>query len=226
MNIITNDSINITLELNNSKENLWNSFKNILEILENSIFPKPKKLLIEDKDEISISSYMDLLIKSETEKITIGSFQIYDRLNETHIVFSINYKNKAGCNIKFSNKNIISASPAYLKELFKKLILTTKPIFAEVSFWEHSKNLFKEKYANKERTFFSPGLYWLQYYAAEELRRQGGIEAIEKNPYIKSERIGEGLLVQVGESIYDSLTPEGEALLVKATEAMPPASWK
>ena len=64
-------------------------------------------------------------------------------------------------------------------------------------------------------------LSWLQYYNHDELRRQGG-DAILENPYIKAERLCGGILVQVGESLEEAYSPEGQELLVKATKAMPP----
>ncbi|MDJ1499907.1 hypothetical protein [Xanthocytophaga agilis] len=65
-------------------------------------------------------------------------------------------------------------------------------------------------------------LNWLQYFGKEELELQGGMEALEANPLLKTERIHDGLLIQVGESPYDAFTPQGEELLVKATRSLPP----
>lgn len=109
-----------------------------------------------------------------------------------------------------------------LIQFFKSSVTATNPFIAEVSLEPESIDFVRSHYSENRRTFRSPGLIWLQYYAGEELERQGGIEAIEKNPLIRSERFHEGLIVQVGESPLDILTIPGRALLVKATEAMPP----
>jgi hypothetical protein len=63
---------------------------------------------------------------------------------------------------------------------------------------------------------------WLDYFGKEELEKRGGFAAFESNPYVQTQRIHDGLLVQVGESsdVFD--TPEGEQLLVNAINALPP----
>jgi hypothetical protein len=67
-----------------------------------------------------------------------------------------------------------------------------------------------------------PILTWMQYYGKEELEKRGGFAAFESNPYVQTQRIHDGLLVQVGDSpdVFD--TPEGEQLLVNAINALPP----
>lgn len=64
-------------------------------------------------------------------------------------------------------------------------------------------------------------LNWLQYFGREELEWRGGFPAFELNPHVKTQRIHDGLLVQVGDSpdVFD--TPQGEILLVNAINALP-----
>ena len=86
-----------------------------------------------------------------------------------------------------------------------------------------SEKIYEEhiEFTQWSRTFLSSQLEWLQYYNHDELKRQGG-DAIFENPYIKAERLCGGILVQVGESLEEAYSPEGQELLVKATKAMPP----
>ena len=88
---------------------------------------------------------------------------------------------------------------------------------------EVSKTTYEDyiEFTEWERTPRNPFLGWLQYYNHDELKRQGG-DAIFENPYIKAERLCGGILIQVGESLEEAYSPEGQELLVKATKAMPP----
>ncbi|MEL1242840.1 hypothetical protein AAEO56_01090 [Flavobacterium sp. DGU11] len=79
---------------------------------------------------------------------------------------------------------------------------------------------FDRKYAKEKRTTDFPGLYWLQYYDAEEFKKQGG-KAIFDNPYIDAQLIKDGIFIEVGKSPYDFQTPEGETLMINANAAMP-----
>jgi hypothetical protein len=77
--------------------------------------------------------------------------------------------------------------------------------------------IFEKHFSNGNYT----PLYWLQYFPKEELEWRGGFAAFESNPYVQTQRIHDGLLVQVGENpnVFD--TPEGEQLLVNAINALP-----
>jgi hypothetical protein len=64
-------------------------------------------------------------------------------------------------------------------------------------------------------------LNWIQYYGKKELEQRGGFEAFETNPYVQTQRIHDGLLVQVGNNPNIFTTFEGETLLVHAINALP-----
>lgn len=80
---------------------------------------------------------------------------------------------------------------------------------------------FRKRYRNNRRTMDFPGLYWLQYYGAEEFKKQGGM-AILDNPYIDARLIKDGIFIQVGESPYHFHTRGGEEQMINANAAMPP----
>lgn len=79
--------------------------------------------------------------------------------------------------------------------------------------------------SGKMRNNYLRFLVWLQYLSAEELVIQGGISAFELNSLLKTERLNNGLLVEVGESPYDIFTDGGEALLAQATFSLPPVQY-
>jgi hypothetical protein len=64
-------------------------------------------------------------------------------------------------------------------------------------------------------------LGWMEYFGKDALDRRGGFDAFESNPYVHTQRIHDGLLVQVGDNPDVFGTPEGEALLVNAINALP-----
>lgn len=80
---------------------------------------------------------------------------------------------------------------------------------------------FKQQYKANRRTVDYPGLYWLQFYGAEEFKKQGGTVILD-NPYIDAMLIKDGIFIQVGESPYEVHTPEGKERMIKANKAMPP----
>jgi hypothetical protein len=106
-----------------------------------------------------------------------------------------------------------------LKHLFYDLIKSQ-------SFWYHgmchlfSLDLYHRNLTYEERTSKTM-LAWLQYFSKEEVEKRGGFAAFESNPYLQTERIHDGLFVQVGDdsTLFD--TPEGEALLINAINALP-----
>lgn len=124
------------------------------------------------------------------------------------------------------NKTLYHGNNNFLNiEIIKKIIVHFDGAFnyIECSDIDTSIKIHEEhiEFTQWSRTFLSSQLEWLQYYNHDELKRQGG-DAILENPYIKAERLCGGILVQVGESLEEAYSPEGQELLVKATKAMPP----
>jgi hypothetical protein len=106
-----------------------------------------------------------------------------------------------------------------LKQLFIELI-ECNALWSEGHYTYGIADLLQKNFPNERRT--KTMLTWLQYYGKAELEWRGGFAAFESNPYVQTQRIHDGLLVQVGESpdVFD--TPEGEQLLVNAINALPP----
>jgi hypothetical protein len=78
-----------------------------------------------------------------------------------------------------------------------------------------------KNFTETERRYHKRMLLWCQYFGKEALAKWGGFAIFESNPYVQTERIHDGLLVQVGDNPDDFDTPEGEALLVNAINALP-----
>jgi hypothetical protein len=107
-----------------------------------------------------------------------------------------------------------------IKELFIKLIECE--LFWEMGSCNWVGSFFFRDHFNEWERKTQTMLTGLDYFGKEELEKRGGFAAFESNPYVQTQRIHDGLLVQVGDSPDAFDTPEGEQLLVNAINALPP----
>jgi hypothetical protein len=108
-----------------------------------------------------------------------------------------------------------------LKSFFKDLIQCNS-MCCDAQCGSDISQLWVKNFSETERRYQKKMLLWLQYFGKEALEACGGFPAFELNPYVETQRIHDGLLVQVGASPAIFKTPEGEALLVNAINALPP----
>ncbi len=111
---------------------------------------------------------------------------------------------------------------SWVRALFTDLCTDLQPTYGRGHLEKNARALYDEHYAAHERTFYASGLYWLNWFGPGELRRQGGIGALAANPRAETERIGDGLLMVVGDSYLDATTPAGVDALLAATAELPP----
>ncbi|MDQ3109781.1 MAG: hypothetical protein M3R17_07785, partial [Bacteroidota bacterium] len=185
--------------------------KGIMEILnKQSFLPVPDIIDQSDKKEVKISGYMDSQIMRIAE----------DELQKRHLVFlllktdsdfsiGILPHTDFSCTIgiPFDSESTITADQ--LKYLFISLCKFLNPDIALCYAWNAFSHIKREYFEWEQRTPYFHFFKWLQYFGPKEFRLQGG-EAIFQNPYIKAEKMGEGVFIQVGESPLDAHTPEGE----------------
>ncbi len=107
-----------------------------------------------------------------------------------------------------------------IKQLYMDLIDLLAPNYGYCHFNKHQ-YIFSKTYSNKERTFHTDGLYWLNFFGGTELKRQGG-DALLDNPHAETKKLPQGIFLQVCDDPFEAASPEGEQKLIKATEAMPP----
>lgn len=191
---------------------------------EQSFLPIPESIDLPDQKPKRISGYSDPVIASATES-DVNKKQLGFNLLFTDSDNAIGIATSTGrfCLIvrlavrsEFDLSKILQ-----LKRLFVDLSQLINPDVALCYPWTANSRI-KEKYFEWEsRTIHFDFFKWLQYFGPEEFKRNGG-DALFQSPYIKAERPGEGVLIQVGESPFDAHTPEGEELIVKATRALPP----
>jgi hypothetical protein len=83
--------------------------------------------------------------------------------------------------------------------------------------------MYQETFTSVEQATKLP-LDWLNYFDKKELEKWNGPEAFESNPYLQTERIHDGLLVQLGDNPTVFETPEGKRLFANAINALLPLS--
>lgn len=218
------DSIWIDFEIATEKdgsfdyEAFFKSFDSFFTIKTTIIYPKNRK---GQKINGFLDKKIQRIILEETKKGNLSIELENDTGSLGIILTSRKDRNRYGFAISIDTEALIEKSVVDLYQFFNDLLNLKQAIFAKCSFEKISNKIYDRYYEDNDRTFFSDGLVWLQYFGLDEFHCQGG-EAIFSNPHIQTERLGKGVLIQVGESPYDAYTPEGEKLLLKATKAMPP----
>ncbi len=136
-----------------------------------------------------------------------------------HLQLMIDQNRNALSEFKLGNERDFLTRPQ-IKEFFIKLLLCEP-------FWEMGScnwvgSFFFRDHFNEWERKTQTMLTGLDYFGKQELEMRGGFAAFESNPYVQTQRIHDGLLVQVGDSPDAFDTPEGEQLLVNAINALPP----
>lgn len=193
-------------------------FIDILNYLDTSFLPQPEQLHVVDKYPTNITSFTDDAIFKALG--LSGGFELESDL--LNVGTSITNGGYMGINIseKHTQQNVTIDN---LKEFSLTFITKINPRFASAGFQKINDQIY-EKYFGEDTEYEDEdirSLHWLNYFGAEEFAKRGG-EALYDNPHIEVKKMGEGVLVQIGESPYDAYTPEGEARLVAAIKAMPP----
>jgi hypothetical protein len=209
-----------TSSVGNIKEKIYS----FLYILENTTLPRPVKIMWTDAyldwRESLINSFLDSKLISKIEPLQrhIDMYDIWiDYNSEDNINVRIGQSYSDSIIIYFSNKLMERYSVNFCKNLFISILLELPKINTARCVGTYDE-IYKRSFKDIER----PYLGWIQYINNSMILERGGFEIFESNPYLQTERIHDGLLIQVGESPYDAFTPEGEELLVKATRSLPP----
>ncbi len=204
----------------------------VLTYLENSFLPKPLEVQFTGKSpsrlrKKQIHSYLDPQLLALLEPNGRTGTLINIQATHQHYCFVAFFQDGISHQIvmDIDGALVVQAKIATLKALFTDLLhQCPQAYYAQCCFTLYYA-VFNRKHIEPcgiSRTNYLRFLVWLQYLSAEELRIQGGRDAFERNSFLQTERLHDGLLVEVGESPYDIFTEEGEALLVKATFSLPP----
>jgi hypothetical protein len=202
-------------------------FVPLLKIIATYPFPKPQnasKTYKKDWVHFEVMTFTDAILLNALDPKR-NSAKFYEvRLDEDakeqlHFTFR---KSRESGNLLVINNWIPFLDFDMLKKLFVEIIYCTPH-------WKYAvtsllrPQIYQESFTQEERLTKLP-LDWLNYFGKKELEKWNGYEAFEANPYIQTERIHDGLLVQLGNNpnVFD--TPEGKMLLMNAMKALPPLS--
>jgi hypothetical protein len=196
----------------------------LLPLLEKYPFPKPSlltKTSSRNPTHHSIASFRDALIVKNvaTAQIKRRSYSLLlDNASESHL--NIGVMNSLGEKISLLfQRERHFLTETQIKAFFKELVqMNASWSFAAYDTIEES---VYEKYFTETQLRSRARLTWLQYWSPALVIECGGFAALESNPYVQTERVHEGLLLQVGDNPTLFNTPEGEVLLIKAMNALP-----
>jgi hypothetical protein len=191
-----------------------------LQCFQNSFLPKPNRIEITDKKGKNVVDYLD---KEILKALEIQKYVVYLCIDEIDTeIMLIHGRDEAGIGFSFSEEYVKQINKKDLIELFINISRLVNPTFSFCSLESKYVEILEKNRDIFNRTFYAKGLRWLNFFGPEEEERQGG-KTIEQNPYAtRIERFPEGLFIQVGNTPFDCLTPDGELQLVNATKAMPP----
>jgi hypothetical protein len=200
-------------------------FLSFLQIIELYPFPAPSqagKTIKKGWADFSISAFTDKkilkLLDPSKRKYDSQMLHIVEG-SGAHLQLCFTLSSHDGSGVTMANERDFLTQPQ-IKEFFVQLVVCEP-------FWAHAachvtRTSFYNQHFNTLEIEQKTMLADLNYFGKEELEKRGGFAAFESNPYLQTQRIHDGLLVQVGESPDAFDTPEGEQLLVNAINALPP----
>jgi hypothetical protein len=200
------------------------SFLPFLKIIEKYPFPKPVDCSYTNPKlkwlHCKISSFTDDQLLKRLEPVRrnpITHIVALDDLSGAHLHFAVTQKSDT---MLILSNLLPFIKVDQVKQLFMNMV--SEGHLLDNGWCGASVTSILEKHFPSENGYTITMLTWLQYYGKEELEKRGGFAAFESNPYVQTQRIHDGLIVQVGESPDAFDTPEGEQLLVNAINALPP----
>ena len=216
---VEDDELEMLIHVDGTSIRGASGFRPVLEQLENSFLPKPTEVAATDKSARAIDGYLSPAVMEalDRKKHFVELTNSSEKLNVT----LAQARNTIWVGIHLPAKLAKKVSPSDLRKLFVDLIRNLgEPTYGVCRLGAHARALHQAAYAQARRTFYTSGLYWLNFFGPEEIKRQGG-PALANNPLAKVERLTQGILIQVGENPFQASTPEGEQKLKDATAAMP-----
>ena len=183
----------------------------VLQRLDASFLARPKTLEVTGSSDRPIQSFLDsaVLKALDSRKRSIALLSDGSRVGVSQL------RNRTALSISFPPGPAIPE----IRQLFFDLLRLIRPTYARTHFFRHAEELYEKHYKENNRSFYANGLYWLNFFGPEEEARQGA--RLAQNPHARVERLPEGLVMEVGTSPEEALTPEGERKLLAATAALP-----
>jgi hypothetical protein len=216
---VEDDELEMLLYVDDDSIRGASGFRPVLERLQNSFLPQPIELVATDKPGITIKGYLDeaALKALDRKKHFVEFINNTEKLNVT----VAQPPNRSWIGIHIPATLAVKVPADEIRKLFVDLIqLLRSPSYGVCHLAAHGRALHQAAYAQARRTFYTSGLYWLNFFGPDEIERQGG-PALANNPVAKVEQLPQGIVIQVGDDPIYAASPDGENRLKQATEAMP-----
>jgi hypothetical protein len=221
MTDVKHDRIHLWFNRNDEVLRGAESFRPVLERLENSFVPQPTRVQVDGRAEREVKGYLDSQITKGLDR-GAGTVKMSNPSEQVHVdIWQIPNRSIIGIFIPVTL--VMRLSAGAIRQLFIDLVEIVHPTYARCHLDRLGSALHEAHYSAKPRSFYADGLYWLNFFGREEEARQGG-SSLANNPHVRVQRLPEGLLLEVGSGPLDAATPEGERQLLDATAAMPPLS--
>ena len=209
---MTDDLVHIWINRDDAEIRGAEGFRPVLERLDTSFLPGPTRLEGPGARPRSIEGYLDPEVGKALDRGGRSVMLTGERL----WVDLLQLRARTSLSLRFSP----DVPAAELRQLVVDLVELVSPTYARAHLEAAAQRLHEQHYRGHERSFYTDGLYWLNYFGPDELERLGG-EALAENPHAVVERLGKGLLLEVGADPLEAATPEGEERLVAATGMLP-----
>jgi hypothetical protein len=198
--------------------------KPILELFDIYLPVKPEYIMRSNRPLVKIQQYNCNIVLEALDKYG-DVIEIYAENKDTSLTIMQEAGKRSAFGLWIKLKLVKNMDPLELRKFFLNITQVIPFTYASCHFDKNRKDLNNNVYEKiSERTFFTSGLFWLNFFGPEEEANQGG-KALENNPYATEiKRFDNGLFIQVGESPFDCYTDAGREQLINATKAMPPAT--
>ena len=216
---VEDDELEMLLYVDDDSIRGASGFQPVLERLHDSFLPRPNELVVPDKPAGAINSYLDgaVLKALDRKKHSVELINDLEKLT----VRLVQAPDRSYLGIQIPATLAMKVSADEIRTLFVDLIqILKRPTYGVCRFGARARALHQAAYAQARRTFYTSGLYWLNFFGPDEIERQGGPD-LANNPVAKVEQLPQGILIQVGDDPFQAATPEGEEKLKQATAAMP-----
>jgi hypothetical protein len=197
-----------------------NKFLPLLHILENYALPRPSQLMRTNAqlewEYAKIASFTDKklirMLNAKNRHPDLYSI-ILDNDSENHVTIGIGQGQASSLIVS----NLKTLNIIQIKSLFFELLLS-------VTNWEDgacgSNGIYSE-YLSTDQRDYTTVLYPLQYFSRAKIESCGGFAVFENNPYLTTQRIHDGLVVEVQDALLELGTAQSNALIAQATRHLP-----
>lgn len=197
-------------------------FLPLLKIIASYPFPKPQigtKTYKKDWVEFDVTTFTDVILRNalDPKRNSVLFYEVQTDPEDTERLHFTFRKSREGGNSLYLDNLFPFLDALRIRQLFLEMV-------RHIPHWTYcvsnmiSAQMYQEAFQETEHPKKVP-FDWLNYFGTEDLEKWHSLEAFESNPYLQTERIHNGLFVQLGNDPTLFKTPEGKKLLINAIDA-------